>query len=217
MSEKNDFYNKNPQIWEMTERVKKLLLEQYHHPAVFIKTYGCQQNVSDGEKIKGLLASMGYEFADSPENADLVLFNTCAIRENAEVRVFGNVGALKPIKSRRKGMLIALCGCMMQQEIVVEKIKKSYPYVDIVFGTNALQQLPEMLLRRLSGEKRQFDLDGRDGSIIEDLPLCREEGIKANLPIMYGCDNFCSYCIVPYVRGRERSRKLEKFWKNPVN
>ena len=211
MSGKNDFYNKNPQIWEAAEKVKKLLVERYdHHPAAFIKTYGCQQNVSDGEKIKGLLASMGYEFTDSPEKADLVLFNTCAIRENAEVRVFGNVGALKPIKSRRKGMLIALCGCMMQQKIIVEKIKKSYPYIDIVFGTNALQQLPEMLLHRLSGEKRQFDLEDPDGSIIEDLPLCREGTIKANLPIMYGCDNFCSYCIVPYVRGRERSRRLEK-------
>lgn len=196
---------------EYADRTRKLLAERYDHPpAAYVHTYGCQQNVSDGEKIKGLLAELGYGFVDSAECADLVLFNTCAIRENAEARVFGNVGALKPIKSRRRGMLIGLCGCMMQQQSIADKIKASYPYVDLVFGTNALHQLPEMLYRRLSGERRQFDLDGRDGEIVEELPLFREEGVKANLPVMYGCDNYCSYCIVPYVRGRERSRSPRK-------
>lgn len=192
-------------------KARGLLAVRYDHPPIaHVHTYGCQQNVSDGEKIKGILAMLGYGFTETAEEADLVIFNTCAIRENAESRVFGNVGALKPVKLRRRDMLIGLCGCMMQQEGIAEKIRVSYPYVDLVFGTNALQQLPELLYRRLSGEKRQFDLDGRDGEIVEDLPLRRVEGVKANLPVMYGCDNFCSYCIVPYVRGRERSRKPEK-------
>lgn len=196
---------------DYTAEARRLLAERYGHPpAAHVHTYGCQQNVSDGEKIKGLLAMLGYGFTDTAEEADLVIFNTCAIRENAESRVFGNVGALKPVKLRRRDMLIGLCGCMMQQEGIAEKIRASYPYVDLVFGTNALHQLPELLYRRLSGEKRQFDLDGRDGEIVEGLPLRRAEGVKANLPVMYGCDNFCSYCIVPYVRGRERSRSPEK-------
>lgn len=196
---------------EWIEKAQKLLASKYSHPPMaFVHTYGCQQNASDGEKIKGLLAVLGYGFTDSAENADLVIFNTCAVRENAEARVFGNVGALKPIKMRRKDMLIGLCGCMMQQPEVAEKIKHSYPYVDLVFGTNALHLLPELLFRRLYGEKRQFDLDGRDKEIVEDLPLRRDGAVKANLPVMYGCDNFCSYCIVPYVRGRERSRTPEK-------
>lgn len=191
-------------------RVSGILAAHYAHPpSAYIHTYGCQQNVSDSEKIKGMLAQMGYGFTDTPEEAQLVIYNTCAIRENAEDRVFGNVGALKPIKSRRPGMLIGLCGCMMQQDGISERIKKSYPYVDLVFGTHALHQLPELLYRRLSGEKRQFSVENQDGQIVEGVPLRRDGHIKANLPIMYGCNNFCSYCIVPYVRGRERSRKAE--------
>lgn len=195
---------------DCSARLRALLAQRYDQPPkAFVHTFGCQQNVSDGEKIKGILASVGYGFASLPEEADLVIYNTCAIRENAEDRVFGNVGALKPIKSRRD-MVIGLCGCMMQQGGIAEKIRQSYPYVDLVFGTNALHRLPALLYSRLSGEKRQFDLDGLDGEIAEDLPLRREEGVKANLPVMYGCDNFCSYCIVPYVRGRERSRDPQK-------
>ena len=192
---------------EYMEKTSQLLSRRYEHPPLaLVHSFGCQQNQSDGEKLRGMLAAMGYGFTDRPEQADLVLYNTCAVRENAEDRVLGNVGALKPLKKQRPEMLIGLCGCMMQQEQMAERIRKSYPYVDLVFGTHALYQLPELLFRRLSGEKRQFR-GGGEGEIIEGLPLCREGRIKGNLPIMYGCDNFCSYCIVPYVRGRERSRR----------
>lgn len=195
---------------EYARRAKSLLSQRYSHPPMaYVHSFGCQQNQSDGEKIKGLLAQIGYGFTDQVENADLVIYNTCAVRENAQDRVFGNVGALKPVKQERPDMLIGLCGCMMQQNSVSEKIKKSYPYVDLVFGTHALHLLPELLFRRVSGEKRQFSNAEGPGRIVEGLPLRRDGSIKANLPVMYGCDNFCSYCVVPYVRGRERSRRPE--------
>ena len=192
---------------EYSRQVRELLAARYDHPPMaYVHSFGCQQNQSDGEKIAGMLAQMGYGFTDAPEQADLVIYNTCAVRENAEDRVFGNVGALKSAKKRRAGMLIGLCGCMMQQQAVADKIKKSYPYVDLVFGTHALHTLPELLYRRLLGENRQFSTENARGEIIEGVPLRRSGLIKANLPVMYGCDNFCTYCIVPYVRGRERSR-----------
>ncbi|MCI8649230.1 MAG: tRNA (N6-isopentenyl adenosine(37)-C2)-methylthiotransferase MiaB [Anaerotruncus sp.] len=185
----------------------KLLCERYgRSPLAYVHSFGCQQNLSDGEKISGMLAQMGCNFTDSPEKADLVIYNTCAVRENAEDRVLGNVGALKPLKKQRSNMIIGLCGCMMQQQQMADKIKRSYPYVDLVFGTHALLELPQLLYQRLSGQSRQFSTADSDGCIIEGLPLRRDGTIKANLPIMYGCDNFCTYCIVPYVRGRERSR-----------
>lgn len=193
---------------EFTAKAKTLLSQRYEHPPLaYVHSFGCQQNTSDGEKIKGMLAEAGCGFTNDVESADLVIYNTCAIRENAEDRVFGNVGALKPLKRSRPSMLIGLCGCMMQQQAVADKIHASYPYVDLVFGTHALHTLPELLCRRLAGEKRQFSILRSDGEIAEGLPLHRDGTIKANLPIMYGCDNYCSYCIVPYVRGRERSRK----------
>lgn len=175
-------------------------------PKAFVHSYGCQQNVSDGEKIKGLLVSMGYKMTDDPKDADFVMYNTCAVREHAEQRVFGNVGALKNIKRRRPEMLIALCGCMTQQEKIAEKIKRSFPFVDIVIGTHLLHKLPELVFNRLSGSKRIISTEGED-DIAEGLPILRDGNFKAWVPIMYGCNNFCSYCIVPYVRGRERSRK----------
>ncbi len=190
----------------------QILSSRYNDaPKAFVHTYGCQGNVSDSERIKGVLKSMGYEFVSEPENADLVLFNTCAVREHAEDRVFGNVGALKPIKTVRPGMIIALCGCMVQQERIAEKIKKSYPFVNLVFGTFALHRVPELLYRVLSTGRRVFEINPGDshGAIAEGMPVCRDRGAKAWLPVMYGCDNFCSYCIVPYVRGRERSRRPE--------
>ncbi len=190
--------------------VRELLTVRYgDEPKAFVHTYGCQGNVSDSEKIKGLLREMGYEFVSSPEDADLVLFNTCAVREHAESRVFGNVGALKPIKEKRRDMIIALCGCMMQQEHVADKIKKSYPYVNIVFGTFAISRFPQMIYKTLSTGKRLFVVIEEYGIIYENLPVERDRGAKVWLPVMYGCDNFCSYCIVPYVRGRERSRTPE--------
>lgn len=196
---------------EFMDKVKQLLKTRYESPPVaHVHSFGCQQNMSDGEKIKGMLSQMGYGFIETPQDADLVIYNTCAIRENAEDRVFGHVGALKPFKSAHKGMVIGLCGCMMQQPHIADKIKESYPYVDLVFGTHALHTLPELLYHRLSGQKRQFSIEQQDGAIIEGVPLMRDSKIKANLPIMYGCDNFCTYCVVPYVRGRERSRLPEQ-------
>lgn len=178
-------------------------------PVAHVHTFGCQQNVSDGEKIKGMLAEMGYGFSDTPEGADIVIFNTCAVRENAEDRVFGNLGALKHEKRRNPDMLIGVCGCMVQQEHITKRIKKSFPHVDMVFGTNTLHTLPQLLYEQLTDRERRFVIPEGDGVIAEGVPLRRESSLKVSVPIMYGCNNFCSYCIVPYVRGRERSRKLD--------
>ena len=182
-------------------------------PRAYVRTYGCQQNVSDGEKLKGMLASMGYAFTYDVEEADFVIFNTCAIREHAEDRVFGNLGALKAVKKRHPSMIIALCGCMMEQEQIAEKIRKSYPFVNLVFGTHSLHHFPELLYKTLTGNKRVFERGIEDNRITEGIPTRRDGDFKAWLPIMYGCDNFCSYCIVPYVRGRERSRKSDDIIK----
>ena len=196
--------------WEYCDRVRLLLSERMDHPPLaHVHSYGCQQNVADGEKIKGILARSGYGFTDSVSDADLIFYNTCAVRENAEDRVFGNVGALKGLKKKNPGLVIGLCGCMMQQEHVSEKIRKSYPYVDLVFGTHALQLLPELLYRVLTENKRVFDTAERSEEFVEGLPIRRDGNIKAWLPIMQGCDNFCTYCVVPYVRGREHSRRPE--------
>ncbi|MBR0413548.1 MAG: tRNA (N6-isopentenyl adenosine(37)-C2)-methylthiotransferase MiaB [Clostridia bacterium] len=175
-------------------------------PKAYVHTYGCQGNVADSEKIQGMLLDIGYELTEDLSEADLVLYNTCAIREHAEHRVFGNVGALKHYKVRKKDMIIALCGCMMQQSRVAEKIKKSYPFVNLVFGTHVVHRLPEFIYRVLGGNK-VICIDESEGVIAEGLPIHRDGSFKAWLPIMYGCNNFCSYCIVPYVRGRERSRR----------
>jgi tRNA-2-methylthio-N6-dimethylallyladenosine synthase len=196
---------------QYAQKVKSILSERYPDriPMAHVHSYGCQQNISDGEKIKGMLANMGYGFTDEPKDADLVIYNTCAIRENAEDRVFGNVGALKHAKRRNPQMIVGLCGCMMQQPHIVEKLKKSYPYVDLVFGTHVLHQLPENLLQTLTEKERVFQTPDSDGVIAEDLPIRRDGKLKAWVSIIYGCNNFCTYCIVPYVRGRERSRDPE--------
>ena len=178
-------------------------------PLAYVHTFGCQGNVADSERLKGLLEKMGFGFTDEAESADISLFNTCAVREHAEDRLFGNVGALKKIKEKNPDFKIILCGCMMQQERIAEKIRRSYPFVDIVFGTHAAHKFPELLYRSLSTGKRVFDIENSDGVIAEDLPLHRDSTFKAWLPIMYGCNNFCTYCIVPYVRGRERSRSSD--------
>ncbi|PWL59309.1 MAG: tRNA (N6-isopentenyl adenosine(37)-C2)-methylthiotransferase MiaB [Oscillospiraceae bacterium] len=175
-------------------------------PLALVHSFGCQQNSSDTEKLKGMLARMGYGFTDRPEEARLVLFNTCAVRENAEDRVLGNVGALKAYKAANPELIIALCGCMMQQPHMAEKVKKSYPYVDLVFGTHVAHMFPELLYTCLSEGKRVFNLSEESAPMAEGLPVLRDNDLKAWLPIMNGCDNFCSYCIVPYVRGREKSR-----------
>lgn len=172
----------------------------------FITTFGCQMNVHDSEKIAGMLESLGYQAAPELEAADLVLLNTCCVRENAENRTFGHIGNLKALKDEHPGMIIGLCGCMAQEQGVVEKIKASYPQVDLVFGTHNLHRLPDLIEQVKNSASRVFEVWDSDGDIHEGLPLKRDESYRAWVTIMYGCDNFCSYCIVPYVRGRERSR-----------
>ena len=179
-------------------------------PSAFVRTFGCQGNVADGETIKGLLESMGYALTEDIDTADFILYNTCAVREHAQDRVYGNVGALKPLKESRPELFIALCGCMMQQDHVVAKIKKSYPFVNLVFGTHVIHKLPELVYRALCGSRRVYETTCSDSRIAEDLPVHRDSGFKAWLPVMYGCNNYCSYCVVPYVRGRERSRDPER-------
>ncbi len=194
---------------EFTAKCAEINSRRGSPPTAHVHTFGCQQNVSDGEKIKGMLAEIGCGFSDSPEGADIIIFNTCAVRENAEDRVFGNLGALKHEKRRNPNVIIGVCGCMVQQEHIVEKIKRSFPHVDLVFGTNALHTLPELIYRQLTERKREFYVPEGDGVIAEGLPIRRESALRASIPIMYGCNNFCTYCIVPYVRGRERSRSKE--------
>lgn len=195
---------------EYTALVDTVLSSRFSKkPLAFVHTYGCQGNVSDGERIKGILESLGYDFTENIEEADLILYNTCAIREHAEDRIYGNVGAVKKLKKQKPELIIALCGCMMQQQRVADKIKKSYPFVDLVFGTHVIHRLPELIYRVLCTGKRVFECPESDGVIAEDIPVHRDGVIRGWLPIMYGCNNFCSYCIVPYVKGRERSREPE--------
>ena len=179
-------------------------------PKAFVHTYGCQGNVADSERMKGMLCEMGYTFCDTPAEADLILYNTCAVREHAEDRVFGNVGAIKTYKTQNPNLIIALCGCMMQQQRVRDRIYQSYPFVDLVFGTHVTHRLPELLYKALTGKKRVVCAPDDSCAVAEHLPVYRDSGFRAWLPIMYGCDNFCTYCIVPYVRGRERSREPEE-------
>ena len=194
---------------EYIDRIRKNFEKRALRPLAFVETYGCQQNNSDSEKIKGMLYDMGYEFCDKASEADFILYNTCAVRENAELRVFGNLGALKNIKRKREEVIIAVCGCMMQQEHIANKIKSRYKHVDLVFGTHALYRFPQLLYSVLDG-KREFDIKNEEGSVFEDISYKRDDIPLAKIPIMYGCNNFCTYCIVPYVRGRERSRSAER-------
>lgn len=181
----------------------------FEKPLAHVHSYGCQQNVSDGEKLKGMLAEMGYGFTDDTEKADLILFNTCAVRENAVERVFGNVGALKRLKKKNPSLIIAVCGCMVQQEETAKRIKSTFPFVDLIFGTHVLHSFPELLCKCLLEGGRILEIPDCDGVIAENIPVKRESPFKASVPIMYGCNNFCTYCVVPLVRGRERSRAPE--------
>ena len=180
-----------------------------HTPLAFVDTYGCQQNEADSERIRGYLSEMGYGFTQSEDEADVIVINTCAIREHAEDRVLGNVGALVHTKRRHPGQIICLCGCMAQEGHVAEKIRQSYRHVDLLFGPHALWKFPELFWRVVSRRGRVFENTDESGSIAEGIPVVRQNGVKAWVSIMYGCNNFCSYCIVPYVRGRERSRESE--------
>ena len=178
-------------------------------PLAMVDTYGCQQNEADSEKLRGYLAMMGYGFTQDEFQADVIVVNTCAVREHAEMRVLGNVGALNHSKKARPGQIIAVCGCMVQQEHMAQKLKQSYPVVDLVFGPHELWRFPELLLQVMTKHKRIFATEKNDGVVAEGIPNKRDSGVKAWLSIMYGCNNFCSYCVVPYVRGRERSRRPE--------
>ncbi len=178
-------------------------------PTAYVETYGCQQNEADSEKLRGYLVQSGYAIVQEAEGADVVIMNTCAIREHAEQRVFGNLGALTHTKRRHPGQKIFLCGCMAGEAKVSDRIKKSYPHVDGVFSTHHLWQFPEILWNVLNMKKRQFYVADEAGSIAEGIPQVRDSQLKAWVSIMYGCNNFCTYCIVPYVRGRERSRRPE--------
>ena len=178
-------------------------------PRAYVETYGCQQNEADSEKLRGYLTQCGYAIVEEAEGADVVVMNTCAIREHAEQRVFGNLGALTHTKRRHPEQKIFLCGCMAGEDKVVSRIKTSFPHVDGVFSTHHLWQFPEILCTVLTGKKRVFSVLDEPGSIAEGIPQVRSSGLKAWVSIMYGCNNFCTYCIVPYVRGRERSRQPE--------
>ena len=181
-----------------------------------ILTFGCQLNENDSEKIAGMLEKIGYTKTDDYKQADIIVFNTCCVRENAEERLFGKIGEIKNIK-QTKDLIIAIGGCMMQEKAMVDKIKKSYPYVDIIFGTHTLQNLPEDIYKTIVKNEKVRDVIDIDGEIYEDLPIKRNSDFSANVTIMYGCNNFCTYCIVPFVRGRERSRDPKKILEEVQN
>lgn len=178
-------------------------------PLAMVDTYGCQQNQADSQRIRGYLQEMGYAFTKDENEADVIVINTCAVREHAEQRVLGNVGALTHTKRKNPNQIIALCGCAMQQEHMAQKIKKSFRHVDLVFGPHALWRFPEFLEKILTERGRVFSIEDETGSIAEGIPVRRDGGVKAWLSVMYGCNNYCTYCIVPYVRGHERSRRPE--------
>ena len=177
-----------------------------------ILTMGCQLNENDSEKISGMASKMGYSYTDNLEEANLYIINTCCVRENAEEKLFGKLGELKKLREKNKS-IIAICGCMMQEKHIQEKLKQSYPYVDIIFGTHTLHKFPEDVDKILNERKKVKDVIDTDGEVYEGLPIKRNDTKRASVTIMYGCNNFCSYCIVPYVRGRERSRKPEDILK----
>ena len=194
---------------EYTELVREITDSRFvTKPLAFVHTYGCQGNVADSERIMGMLREMGYGFTEDEAQADLIILNTCAVRENAEDRVFGIVGSMKKLKELRPDLIIGIAGCMTAQSHIAEKIKKSYPQVDFVLGTSAINGLPRLLLDCLNGAKFSADIAEYD-DFSAQAEQVRESSFKASVPIMFGCNNFCTYCIVPYVRGRERSRRPE--------
>lgn len=193
--------------------VRQLNDEFYHDKGskkkAMIVTYGCQMNEHDSEKLAGMLNHMGYEETNEQAEADLIIYNTCCVRENAELKVYGNLGQLKHLKKERPDMIIAICGCMMQQAHVVDQIKKKYSHVDLVFGTHNLHNFPGLLANCKKSDHMLVEVWDEEGSVVEGVPVIRKYGLKAFVNIMYGCNNFCTYCIVPYTRGRERSRDPE--------
>ena len=195
-------------IAELRNRFEKEYKETGKKKTYCCTTFGCQMNARDSEKLSGILESIGYERVEE-EDADFVIYNTCTVRENANLKVYGRLGTLKKIKENRPGMLIALCGCMMQEPQVVEKLRKSYRHVDIIFGTHNIYKLAELIRDRLDFGAMIIDVWKDTDKIVEELPQHRKYAFKSGVNIMFGCNNFCSYCIVPYERGRERSRRPE--------
>ncbi len=189
--------------------MKKRIINHDDNKTYHIVTYGCQMNEEDSEKMSGMLKSMGYEKTENRDEASIIIFNTCCVRENAENRVYGNLGELKKVKKKNPNLVIAICGCMMQQEGMADKILKTFPYVDIIFGTHNAYKFPEYLNRVKTESVQVKEILDKETKIVEGIPIDRESSIKAFVTIMYGCNNFCTYCVVPYVRGRERSRKSE--------
>ena len=179
----------------------------------FIETWGCQMNEEDSEKLSGMLKKLGYKRTEDRTSADLIIFNTCCVRENAELKVYGNLGMLKKLKIKNPNLIIAICGCMMQQKDMAKNIIKRFPFVDIIFGTHNSYKFPEYLNRVQQENTSVIEIQNKESGIVEGLPIDRESNVKAFVTIMYGCNNFCTYCIVPYVRGRERSRKPEDIEK----
>ena len=195
---------------EFERKIAALHRQRGQTPLALVDTFGCQQNVADSQHIMGMLEAMGCTFVDAPEQADIIVLNTCAIRDHAEKRVFGNLGALTHTKKENPHQIICLCGCMAQRPEIARKVRTSYRHVDLVFGPQAMWKFPELLYRVYTQQGRVFSVEDEHGTIAEDLPVVREGRTRAWVSIMYGCNNFCSYCIVPYVRGRERSRDMDK-------
>ncbi|MBO5454036.1 MAG: tRNA (N6-isopentenyl adenosine(37)-C2)-methylthiotransferase MiaB [Clostridia bacterium] len=192
---------------ECIEKIRKLNSAKKQMPKACVITYGCQQNENDSERIKGMLCSMGYELSETREECDVIIFNTCAVRENAEMKLKGNVGALKYLKAKRKDVIIGVCGCMVQQKEVAEILHSKFRHVELIFGTHAIYKFPQLLLE--AKKSSVMDVEDCDGYIVEDIPVRHDDKYKAWVSVMYGCNNFCTYCVVPYVRGRERSRTFE--------
>jgi len=198
------------ELQEQQEYIRKVRERiQDKKPKYHITTYGCQMNVHDSEKLAGMLIEMGYKETLNQEEADLILFNTCCVRDHAEQRVYGNVGALRFCKQENPNLIIGVCGCMMQQKEVADAIVHKFPFVDIVFGTHNLHHFPRLLLEAMDSANTVVEILDEEGQIVEHMPIQRSTGVSAWTTIMYGCNNFCTYCIVPYVRGRERSRRPE--------
>ena len=195
--------------FEMDDKFKKIGVGKTY----YVKTYGCQMNVHDTENIKAILEEMGFKENDDMEKSDLILLNTCAIRENAHNKVFGMIGRLKHLKEDRPGIITGVCGCMAQEEVVVDEILNKFKFLDFVFGTHNIDELPAILYEAISKNKTFIDVKSIEGDIVEDMPVKRDSKYKAFVNIMYGCDKFCTYCIVPYTRGKQRSRRIEDIIK----
>jgi len=200
--------------YQFIEEIKELNYQKEmktgHKKHYYIATFGCQMNEHDSEKLAGMLNEMGYAETAKMEDSDLIIYNTCCVRENAELKVYGHLGPMKNLKKQNPDLIIAVCGCMMQQPEVVEHIRKVYRHVDLIFGTHNLYKFPELLYKAISSNQTVVEIMDSIGLIAEDVPVERKDGVKAWVTVMYGCNNFCSYCIVPYVRGRERSREPDK-------